>query len=99
MLASLQRGACMQRVWVYHIVVCVLIGSMNGCATKTQTGALAGGALGAGSGAAIGAAMGGKEGALVGGALGTILGTSAGAAIGKYFDDKQERTRDQTVQT
>jgi hypothetical protein len=80
------------------MLVALAIIGYSGCATRTQTGAVVGGAAGAAIGAGIGGALGGKEGALIGGVLGTILGTTTGAAVGKYFDDRQERTRDQAAQ-
>src|SRR5688572_16120593 len=59
------------------------------CATKTQTGAAAGGGGGALLGAGIGALVGGKKGAVVGGVAGAAAGATTGALIGRYMD-KQE---------
>ena len=83
----------------FLIVTSILILAIGGCATNTQTGALLGGATGAGAGAIVGGIAGGKEGALIGGSIGAIVGTVAGVEIGKYFDDKVERTRPQSVET
>lgn len=56
---------------------------MLGCATKTQTGALIGGA----GGAAVGAAIGNRAGNTAAGAiLGAAVGGAAGAFIGNYMD-------------
>lgn len=56
---------------------------LAGCETKTETGALVGGAIGVGAGAIIGQDIGG---AAVGGAVGAL----AGGAIG-YAMEKQDR--------
>ena len=53
------------------------------CATKTRSGALAGGVVGAGAGAAIG----GGKGALIGGAA----GVATGALIGHYLDEQDRK--------
>jgi surface antigen len=53
-----------------------------GCATKTGTGALAGG----GAGALAGGLIGGGQGALIGGAVGAVGGGLIGAAL-----DEQDR--------
>lgn len=58
-----------------------------GCASKTGTGVLAGGALGAG----IGGIAGGGKGALIGGAAGVIAGGLVGAAL----DEQDRRIMDQ----
>ena len=67
----------------YIISFTVLSLLLSGCATKTQTGALAGGALGAGAGALIG----GGQGALIGGAVGVI----GGALVGSALDDQDRQ--------
>ena len=63
------------------------------CATKTQTGALAGGGFGALAGAGIGALAGGKKGAVVGGVAGTAVGATTGALIGSYMDKTEADLR------
>ncbi|MBP9842275.1 MAG: hypothetical protein KBC64_07645 [Simkaniaceae bacterium] len=65
---------------------------LNGCETKTQTGALVGG----GSGAIIGGAVGGGQGALIGGAVGVI----GGAVVGSALDDAdRQRVEQQNPRT
>src|SRR5436190_17610905 len=62
---------------------------VGGCATKTETGALAGGAGGAAIGGLIGSGSHARagEGALIGGAIGAI----GGALIGNAADKEDER--------
>lgn len=62
----------------------------GGCATKTGTGALAGGGLGAGLGAAVGS-MSGNAGA--GAAIGGALGAVTGGAIGNAADSEDRERR------
>jgi hypothetical protein len=64
------------------LIFMLSLACMSSCATKTQSGALAGGGLGAGTGALIG----GRRGALIGGAVGVIGGAAVGAAL-----DEQDR--------
>jgi surface antigen len=65
------------------LVVCICIG-LSACATKTDTGGLAGGAIGA----VVGSAIGGKKGALVGAVLGAAVGYSIGSKMDA--DDKRK---------
>ncbi len=60
------------------------------CATKTQTGALAGAGGGALVGAGLGALLGGGKGAAIGAGIGAAAGAGTGAVIGHYMD-KQEK--------
>ncbi|HEX8912127.1 MAG TPA: glycine zipper domain-containing protein [Humisphaera sp.] len=63
-----------------------------GCATKTQTGLLVGGAGGAAAGAAIGSASGNAgKGALIGGAVGLVGGGLIGHAADKSDEADRER--------
>ncbi len=55
---------------------------LSGCQTKSQTGALVGGATGAG----IGALVGDTKGALIGGAL----GAGGGYLVGREMDKKDQ---------
>ena len=69
-----------------------LTGAGGGCATKTQTGLLVGGAGGAAVGGAIGSASGNAgKGALIGGAIG-LLG---GGLIGASADAQDRRAEEQ----
>jgi hypothetical protein len=67
---------------------------LTGCATNTETGALAGGGIGALTGAAIGSAV-RRPG--VGAAIGAGVGAVAGAAIGNAEDKKEARQQAQAV--
>jgi hypothetical protein len=63
-----------------------------GCASKTQTGLLVGGAGGAAAGAAIGSASGNAgKGALIGGAIGLIGGGLVGHAADKSDEAEREK--------
>jgi len=64
-----------------------------GCATKTQTGALTGGALGVG----VGALAGGGSGALIGGAVGTIGGALVGSAMDAQDRENMEQNQPKTM--
>ena len=76
------------------IMVVLLLGlMMSSCATKTGTGALAGGAIGAGTGGLIG----GGRGALIGGAVGALSGGLIGAALDEQDRRIMERTSPRTV--
>jgi hypothetical protein len=73
-----------------HLFVLAIATSLlfAGCATRGETGALAGGALGAGTGAIIGKQLGNTgAGALLGGALGAI----SGGIMGNAIDDVERR--------
>lgn len=74
------------------LALATICGSV-GCATKTGTGALVGGAGGAGVGALIGSTSGNAgKGALIGGAVGAL----GGALIGHSMDDQDRKdSRDQ----
>ncbi|HUR52764.1 MAG TPA: glycine zipper domain-containing protein [Gemmataceae bacterium] len=70
----------------------VMVGGLAsaGCATKTGTGALAGGGIGAGLGALVGSATGNAgAGAAIGGALGAGTGAVVGSAADS--DDRERR--------
>lgn len=58
--------------------------AVQGCATKRQTGTVAGGA----AGAAVGAAVDEGEGALIGGLLGALVGSEIGARMDA--DDRRQ---------
>ena len=79
---------------IRFVVVGLLgLGLSAGCATKTQTGLLVGGAGGAAAGAAIGSAGGNAgKGALIGGAIGLIGGGLIGHAADKSDEADHERT-------
>jgi outer membrane protein OmpA-like peptidoglycan-associated protein len=82
-----------------HLViwVSILAIALVGCATKTQTGALAGSGIGAVVGAVAGQAIGHSTGAtLAGAAIGAGVGGLTGAAIGNYMD-KQEAAMQQAL--
>ncbi len=68
------------------LLVLTLAVGLAGCATKTQTGALVGGAAGAGVGALVGALIGGPRGAAIGAGAGALVGAGAGALVGRYLD-------------
>jgi hypothetical protein len=80
------------------LMILLITTSLGGCATKTQTGAGIGAATGVAAGAVLGAILGGKKGAAIGAGAGAIVGAAVGAGVGKYFDDKTERNRAQSVQ-
>ena len=63
------------------------------CATKTQTGALAG----AGVGALAGGLLGGGTGAVIGGAVGAAGGALVGAALDAQDRKSMEQTSPQTL--
>ncbi len=72
--------------------VAVLSLGLSGCATKTQTGLLVGGAGGAAVGGAIGSAGGNAgKGALIGGAIGLLGGGLIGHAADKSDEADRER--------
>jgi len=77
---------------IYSLLVgCVLLA---GCATKTGTGALAGGGLGAATGGIIG----GGKGALIGGAVGAVAGGLVGAALDEQDRQVMEKRSPRTVE-
>ena len=81
-----------------RLIVVGLVGvGVGGCATKTQTGLLVGGAGGAAAGAAIGSAGGNAgKGALIGGAIGLIGGGLIGHAADKSDEaDRERQLRDE----
>jgi len=65
----------------------------SGCASKTQTGALAGGI----GGAAVGGAIGGGQGALIGGAVGVIGGALIGSALDSQDREYMEKNHARTM--
>jgi hypothetical protein len=69
--------------------------SVVGCATKTQTGALAGGLGGATVGGLIGSASHARagEGALIGGAVGAIGGALVGHSMDKADENRDREAR------
>jgi hypothetical protein len=67
---------------------------LTGCATNTETGALAGGGIGALTGAVIGGAF-HRPG--LGAAVGAVAGAGTGAAIGHAEDKKEAREQAQAV--
>lgn len=87
----------MRRIVAGVVLVAFVVVGFGGCATKTETGAAIGAGTGAAAGAVLGAIFGGKRGAAIGAGLGAILGAAVGAGVGKYFDDKEERSRAESV--
>jgi len=73
---------------IKFLVVAITLAALvvtAGCATRTENGALIGGALGAGTGAIIGSQSGHTgEGALIGGAAGAV----GGAVIGNQTEQR-----------
>ena len=93
----------MRRLIATTLVVALLAVSLSGCATNnlksnTAKGAGIGAATGAAVGGTIGAIMGGKKWAAIGAGIGAVIGAAIGGGIGKYFDDKKERDRTQSVE-
>jgi hypothetical protein len=87
-------GARCKRVLALVIGGGLLAVGPVGCATKTQTGALVGGAGGAAVGAAIGSASGNAgKGALIGGAVGLIGGGLIGHGMDKADEAKEKEAR------
>lgn len=74
----------MRRIFVISIIAIQAL-IMTCCATKTETGALTGGAMGALAGGLIGQNAGGV---LIGGAMGAL----AGGLIGHSLDEQQKET-------
>lgn len=85
----------MKKLGVLLIVVVV---TLAGCATRTQTGGLAGAGVGAVVGAVAGQAIGGDtSGTLIGAAIGAAVGGLAGTAIGRYMDNQEQSMRQATA--
>jgi outer membrane lipoprotein SlyB len=83
---SIREGVKMLRKngrWNLFFTASLLLFSINGCATKTQTGALTGAAIGGISGAMLG----NSKTAAVGAAAGAVTG----AIIGKQLDNREGR--------
>jgi len=76
-------------------VVCLLL--MAGCAapeTKTEKGAIYGGAGGAAAGALVGQAIShDTKGTLIGAAIGAALGGLGGAGVGRMMDNQEKEMR------
>lgn len=87
----------MRRILSGLLIITLVSVGFGGCATKTQTGAGVGAATGAALGAAIGGAVGGRGGVLIGAGIGVVLGAAIGAGLGKYFEDREERKRAESV--
>jgi len=68
------------------LLVLALAAGPVGCATKTRTGALVGGAAGAGVGGIVGALVGGTRGAAIGVGVGAVVGAGTGLLVGRYLD-------------
>lgn len=75
----------------YYAALLILI--LNGCATNTGTGVIAGGILGA----SVGGITGGGRGALIGSAAGVIAGGLVGAALDEQDRRVMERNSPRTV--
>ena len=91
------RGRSGRSCWCTVLVAGVAAG--GGCAARTQTGLLVGGAGGAGVGAAIGSASGNAgKGALIGGAIGLIGGGLIGHAADKSDEAEAEQQRRQEAE-
>src|SRR5712691_519095 len=93
----------MRRLVATSLIVALLSISLSGCATsdlKTSTakGAGIGAATGAAVGGTIGGVVGGGKWAAIGAGIGAAIGAAIGGGIGKYFDDKKERDRAQSVE-
>jgi len=74
--------------------ICIVAFVAAACATKTQTGALAGAGAGGLLGAGIGAIAGGGKGAAIGAAVGAGVGAGSGALIGNYMDKQEKRLKE-----
>jgi outer membrane protein OmpA-like peptidoglycan-associated protein len=75
----------MKRLTGVVLILSLLALAVEGCATKSQTGAV----VGAGAGAVAGAAIGRAAGSTAAGAiLGAVIGGAAGAIIGDYMDEQ-----------
>ena len=90
MFIFIRSGGFMKKIGFIVIVLSCLLTS---CATKTGTGALAGGATGAG----VGALIGGGQGALIGGAVGVVGGGLIGAALDEQDRQIMEKSSPRTV--
>lgn len=88
-MRNTERENDMKKLIIWTIIV---VFALFGCATHTQTGALAGTGIGAAVGAGVGQAIGhNTQSTLLGAAIGAVVGGLAGTAIGAYMD-KQEQT-------
>lgn len=84
----------MKKLMIWTSIITVML---MGCATQTQTGALAGSGIGAAVGAGAGQAIGrNTKSTLLGAAIGAAVGGLAGTAIGAYMD-KQENSMRQAL--
>ena len=81
----------MKTILYLFLAGCILL---VGCATRTGTGALAGGGLGAATGGIIG----GGKGALVGGVVGAVAGGLVGASLDEQDRQVMERKSPRTVE-
>jgi len=78
------------------MIICMSILALTiaGCATQTQTGALAGAGIGAAVGAGAGQAIGrDTKSTLLGAAIGAAVGALSGTAIGHYMDKQESSMR------
>lgn len=75
------------------ILVLIITIGLVGCASKEETGAIAGAGVGAAAGSMIG--NGSTAGALIGGALGAF----AGSRIGKWMEEQDEQKTAQALET
>jgi surface antigen len=92
MIQSVRRKAI--HLTVAAAMLVSMGGASGGCATKTQTGLLVGGAGGAAVGGAIGSASGNAgKGALIGGAIGLLGGGLIGASADAQDRKAEERRR------
>lgn len=78
----------MKMSMVYLIAILIFNAAFYGCATKEDTGTLAG----AVAGAALGSTVGKGSGRVAAIWLGTVLGSQLGRAMGEYMDE-QDRYR------
>jgi uncharacterized membrane protein YebE (DUF533 family) len=81
----------MKNLYIFSLLV---ITSLTGCATKTQTGALTGAGVGALAGGLIG---GNAAGALIGGAVGAAGGALIGYALDQQDRDNLQQQSPQTL--
>ncbi len=76
------QGVFQMKKWISSVIIASMLLTVSSCATRTETGALSGGAIGTGIGAL---ASGGIGGALIGAAVGAL----AGGLIGHSMDKQQ----------
>jgi hypothetical protein len=72
-------------VQFFLVLLCTLVLVFASCQTKSQTGALVGGAAGAGTGALIGHAAGSTA---AGAAIGGAVGAGGGYLLGRHMENK-----------